>query len=251
MLTTRIIPCLDIKDNQVVKGVKFKNLTQAGDPFELCQKYYREGADEIVLLDISATIEGRANFAELVNKVANNVFIPITVGGGIRTIDDIRRLLKSGADKISINTAAVLNPDLIKQASQEFGSQAIVVAVDAKQTGSKKWEIYINSGTKATGIKLAEWLRQVEELGAGEVLLTSIDQDGQKSGYDLPLLRVASENSGISIIASGGVGKLADLEKGAKAGANALLAASIFHFGEYSIEQAKHYLDSKNIKVRL
>ena len=259
MLAKRIIPCLDVKDGRVVKGVHFKNLRDAGGPVENAAFYSKEGADELVFLDITATIENRKTVVEMVKATARKVFIPFTVGGGIRGIKDIEILLKSGADKISINTAAVKNPKLIEEASRKFGSQCIVVAIDAKQatrckhlTRSSRWEVYINGGNTPTGIDAVKWAKKVEKLGAGEILLTSMDRDGTKDGYDIELTRAISESVNIPVIASGGAGNLKHLyEALTKGKADAVLAASIFHYRTYTIRQAKEYLKKRGIPVRI
>ncbi len=252
MLAKRIIPCLDVKDGRVVKGINFVNLRDAGDPVESAFAYSREGADEIVFLDITASIEQRKAILEVVRKTAEQVFIPLTVGGGIRDIEDARLLLRSGADKVSINTAAVENPNLLKESSEEFGNQCIVIAIDAKRVNSSKWEIYTYGGSKPTGIDALEWAEEAEDLGAGEVLLTSMDADGTKAGYDLELNRVISETVNIPVIASGGAGNLEHLYQALTEGkADAVLAASIFHYGEYSIEEVKKYLKDQGIPMRI
>ena len=263
MLAKRIIPCLDVKGGRVVKGIHFLNLRDAGDPVEIGAFYSREGADELVFLDITATIESRPTILHVVEKTAEKVFIPFTVGGGIKGIEDIKQLLSSGADKVSINTAAVKNPALIKKASERFGSQCIVVAIDAKQQKTEdrgqrtedrrqKWEVYINSGQTPTGLDTLEWAREVERLGAGEILLTSMDADGTKNGYDLELTKRVSDLATIPVIASGGAGNLRHLfEVLTKGRADAVLAASIFHYGEHSIEEAKDYLRRQGLVVRL
>jgi len=259
MLAKRIIPCLDVKNGRVVKGINFLNLRDAGDPVEQAQIYNTQGADELVFLDITASYEERKPIYEVITKTAEQVFIPLTVGGGISGIEDIRKLLKSGADKVSINTAAVQNPELVKIDSQEFGSQCIVVSIDAKlsqdakiKNQKLKWEVYIKGGRVPTGIDAVEWAKRVEELGAGEILLTSMDRDGTKSGYDLELTKAIASAVNIPVIASGGAGNLEHLyEAFAIAGADAVLAASIFHYGEYTIKEAKEYLHSKGIPVRL
>ncbi len=260
MLAKRIIPCLDVKDGRVVKGVHFLNLRDAGNPVEIAGQYSREGADELVFLDITATIQKRQTMLEVVKKTAEEVFIPLTVGGGIRGIEDIRELLMTGADKVSINTQAVKTPGLIREASERFGSQCIVVAIDAKRiapcsTGNvtpKKWEVYIHSGKTPTGRDAVEWARKVEELGAGEILLTSMDKDGTRDGYDIELTRAVSETVRIPVIASGGAGKLEHLYEALSEGkADAALVASIFHYGEYSIGHAKEYLSGKGIPIRI
>jgi imidazole glycerol-phosphate synthase subunit HisF len=255
MLTKRIIPCLDVKDGRVVKGVNFLNLRDAGDPVEAAQAYDREEADEIVFLDITASFEKRQTMLDVVKKTAETVFMPLTVGGGIRTIDDIRDLLNAGSDKVSINTSAVKTPDLVTESSGRFGSQCIVVAIDARRCESAaglKWEVYINGGRTPTGIDALEWGKRVEKLGAGEILLTSMDMDGTKKGYDIELNRVFSENLSIPVIASGGAGNLEHIyEVLTKGKADAALAASIFHFREYSVKDAKEYLKEKGVRVRI
>ncbi|HDD64722.1 MAG TPA: imidazole glycerol phosphate synthase subunit HisF [Firmicutes bacterium] len=252
MVTKRIIPCLDVKDGKVVKGVHFRNLKFAGDPVENASYYSKEGADEIVFLDISATIEGRKTMIDVVKRVAEVVFIPLTVGGGIRKLSDIEEILKSGADKISINTAAVKNPDLIKEASRKFGSQCIVVAIDAKRKSDDRWEVYIESGKTPTGLDAIEWAKKVEDLGAGEILLTSIDMDGTQQGYDIELTRRVSENVNIPIIASGGAGKLEHLyDVIVKGKASAVLLASVLHYRKFTIPQIKNFLKDKGINVRI
>jgi cyclase len=255
MVAKRIIPCLDVKDGRVVKGVRFLNLKDAGDPVEVAQVYDKEEADEIVFLDITASYEKRRTMLDVVRRTAESVFMPLTVGGGIRTFEDIRDLLNAGTDKVSINTAAIKNPEFVKKAAEWFGSQCIVVAIDAKSCGSKKkprWEVYINGGRTPTGIDALKWGKRVEKLGAGEILLTSMDMDGTRDGYDIELTRLFSENLGIPIIASGGAGNLEHLYHVLKEGkADAALAASIFHFREYSVKQAKEYLREKGIGVRV
>ena len=252
MLAKRVIPCLDVKDGRVVKGINFLNLKDAGDPVESASVYSREGADEIVFLDITASIEIRPTMSEMVRRCAEQVFIPLTVGGGIKDIEDIRLLLKSGADKVSINTAAVENPFLIKESSEEFGSQCIVVAIDAKRSQESKWQVYTYAGTKPAGIDVLEWARKVQDLGAGEILLTSMDKDGTCDGYDLELTRKISETVNIPVIASGGAGNLEHLYKALTEGrADAVLAASIFHYGEYTIKETKRYLRNKGLPVRI
>ena len=264
-MTKRIIPCLDVKEGRVVKGVHFLNLRDAGDPVDNALYYDRAKADELVFLDITASFEKRKTMIRVVNGVAEAVFLPFTVGGGIGSIDDIRELLKAGCDKVSINTAAIKRPALIKEASSRFGSQCIVVAVDAKKVqGSRfkvqgtsrrdeaKWEVYINGGRTPTGIDAVKWAREVERLGAGEILLTSMDYDGTKAGYDLELTRTISETVGIPVIASGGAGTLRHLYEAFTMGkADAALAASIFHYREYTVRDAKEYLNKKGITVRL
>ena len=251
MLTKRIIPCLDVKNGKVVKGKNFVNLENAGDPLELAKKYNDQGADELVFLDINASYEKRDIMIDIVSKVAEQIFIPFTVGGGIRTIKDIQNLLRAGADKVSINSAAINTPSLIKNASKKFGSQCIVVAIDAKQKDNS-WEVYINGGRNPTRLDALAWAKQVESLGAGEILLTSMDSDGTKSGFDLKLTKTISEQVNIPVIASGGAGTLTSLSKVFKKGrADAALAASIFHFNIFSIPQVKEYLKKQNIEVRL
>ena len=254
MLTKRIIPCLDVKDGRVVKGVNFVNLVDAGDPVEAAIAYDRAGADELVFLDITASHEKRQTMIDVVRRTAAEVFMPVTVGGGIRTLDDIANLLRAGADKVSINTSAVDNPDFVRAASARFGAQCIVVAIDAKRspTRSYPFEVYTHGGRTPRGIDAIEWARRMESLGAGEILLTSMDRDGTKDGYDLELTARISEAVGIPVIASGGVGNLQHLVDGVQAGkADAVLAASIFHFGTHSISEAKQYMAARGIPVRL
>ncbi len=254
-LAKRIIPCLDVDAGRVVKGVKFVDIRDAGDPVEIARRYDNEGADEITFLDITASSDNRDTIAQVVKKVAAQVFIPLTVGGGIRKVEDIRVMLNAGADKVGINTAAVFNPELVQQASKKVGSQCIVVSIDAKRVNGEdepsKWEIFTHGGRKPTGIDAVEWAIKMEDFGAGEILLTSMDRDGTKIGFDLELTRTISETVGIPVIASGGVGTLAHLAEGVTIGkADAVLAASIFHFGEFSIQQAKQYMASQGIAVR-
>ena len=252
MITKRIIPCLDVNKGRVVKGVSFIDLRDAGDPIELAAYYDREGADEIVFLDITASHEKRKTVVELASKTAEKVFIPYTIGGGINNIEDMREILKKGADKISINTSAVENPDLIRKGAGIFGSQCIVVAIDAKKKDDNSWEVYTHGGRNATGLDVLEWSREVERLGAGEILLTSMDKDGKKDGYDIELTKTVTSNLNIPVIASGGAGKLEHLRDAILlGGADAVLVASIFHYGQYSIRQAKEYLKSEGIEVRL
>ncbi|MFH0914070.1 MAG: imidazole glycerol phosphate synthase subunit HisF [Chloroflexota bacterium] len=255
MLTKRIIPCLDVKSGRVVKGTSFVELKDAGDPVELARYYYQQGADELVFLDITATPEGRDTMAEVVERISGVVFMPLTVGGGLRNISDVRRLLRAGADKVSINTAAVLHPPLIRKGADKFGSQCMVVAIDAKRienNSQPRWEVYIYSGQKPTGLDAVSWARQVVALGAGEILLTSIDADGHRSGYDIELTRAISEAVSVPVIASGGAGTREDLYQALVAGkADAVLAASIFHYGTYSIREVKEYLAQKGIPVRI
>ncbi|MGI6452108.1 MAG: imidazole glycerol phosphate synthase subunit HisF [Syntrophomonadaceae bacterium] len=251
-MVKRIIPCLDVFKGRVVKGVHFENLRDAGDPVELAAYYDRAGADELVFLDISATSEGRRTMVDVVRKTAEKVSIPFTVGGGIRNIDDISNLLKAGADKVSINSAAVKDPYLITEAARQFGGQCIVAAIDARQEADGCWKVYINGGTEKTDWDAVEWARQVEKLGAGEVLLTSMDKDGTKDGYDLELTAAVSEMVSIPVIASGGAGNLTHLWEAIQIGkADAVLCASIFHYGEYTIAQAKQFLADKGVSVKI
>lgn len=252
MLAKRIIPCLDVHNGRVVKGINFENLRDAGDPVELAAHYDREGADELVFLDISASYEGRKTMVEVVRNTAREVFIPFAVGGGIGNIDDIRTILNAGADKVSINSAAVKNPGIITEGAEKFGSQCIVVAIDARMTEKGLWEVYINGGKVPTGKDALEWAREVERLGAGEILLTSMDKDGTKDGYDIELTAAVSESVGIPVIASGGAGNLSHLYEAIESGkADAVLCASIFHYREYSIKEAKEYLAEKGVAIRL
>ncbi len=255
-LAKRIIPCLDVENGRVVKGVKFLDIRDAGDPVEVAKRYDEQGADEITFLDITATHEGRDTMVHTVEKMASQVFIPLTVGGGIRTCEDIRTMLNAGADKVSINSAAVTNPDFVREAAERFGSQCIVVAIDAKKVSQPgepdKWEIFTHGGRKPTGLDAVEWAKKMVDLGAGEILLTSMDQDGVKNGYDIGVTRAISEAVHVPVIASGGVGNLDHLVEGCIEGkADAVLAASIFHFNEYSIPQAKEYMRERGIEVRL
>ncbi|UWG96060.1 imidazole glycerol phosphate synthase subunit HisF [Dehalobacter sp. DCM] len=251
MLAKRIIPCLDVHDGRVVKGTNFIHLRDAGDPVELASLYDQEGADELVFLDISASSEGRETMVEVVRRTAEKVFIPFTIGGGIRTIEDIRRMLRAGADKVSLNTAAIQNPQLICDGAHAFGSQCIVVAIDARKVGTGRWEVYTHGGRTPTGIDVLEWAKKAEELGAGEILLTSMDRDGTKEGYDNELNRMVSRAVAIPLIASGGVGTLSHMAEGLTDGeADAVLAASIFHYREYSIKETKDYLALQGIPVR-
>jgi len=255
-LAKRIIPCLDVDNGRVVKGVKFVDIRDAGDPVEVARRYDREGADEITFLDITATSDNRDTIVHVVEQVASEVFIPLTVGGGIRELDDIRRMLHAGADKVGINSAAVFRPEFVKEAAEKFGSQCIVVAIDAKKVSSgdepDRWEIFTHGGRKSTGIDAVEWAVKMVDYGAGEILLTSMDRDGTRVGFDLALTRAISEAVTVPVIASGGVGNLDHLADGVIEGkADAVLAASIFHFAEYSIEEAKQKMQSRGIEVRL
>ncbi|HKT20898.1 MAG TPA: imidazole glycerol phosphate synthase subunit HisF [Stellaceae bacterium] len=251
MLKMRVIPCLDVKDGRVVKGVNFVDLVDAGDPVEQARIYDAEGADELCFLDITASAEDRATLYDAVRRTAEQCFMPLTVGGGVRNVDDIRKLLLAGADKISINTAAVARPDFVREAAEKFGSQCIVVAIDAKATGPGKWGVFTHGGRRETGIDAVEWARRMAALGAGELLLTSMDRDGTKQGFDIPLTRAIADSVPIPIIASGGVGTLEHLVEGIRDGhATAVLAASIFHFGTYRLGQAKAYLAKAGIPVR-
>ena len=255
-LAKRIIPCLDVDAGRVVKGVQFVDIRDAGDPVEVARRYDEEGADEITFLDITASSDQRDTMVHVVEQVAGEVFIPLTVGGGIREVGDIRRMLNAGADKVGINTAAVFNPEFVREAAERFGSQCIVVAIDAKQVSAAgeppRWEIFTHGGRKPTGIDAVEWAQRMVSLGAGEILLTSMDRDGTRDGFDLALTRAVSEAVAVPVIASGGVGNLAHLAEGILQGkADAVLAASIFHFGEYTVNDAKQYMASRGIEVRL
>jgi imidazole glycerol-phosphate synthase subunit HisF len=255
-LAKRIIPCLDVDKGRVVKGVNFVDIRDAGDPVEIAKRYNDQGADEITFLDITATHEDRGTTVHTVEKIAEQVFIPLTVGGGIRTVQDIRRMLNAGADKVSINSAAILNPDFVREAAERFGSQCIVVAIDSKQVNAAgetpRWEIFTHGGRRATGIDTIEWAIKMVSFGAGELLLTSMDRDGTKAGFDLAVTRAISDAVPVPVIASGGVGNLDHLVAGVKeGGADAVLAASIFHFGEYTVPQAKQYLAKHGVEVRL
>ncbi len=255
-LAKRIIPCLDIAEGRVVKGVNFVNLRDAGDPVEVARRYGEQGADELAFLDITASIETRGLLYRMISEVAAQVFIPLTVGGGVRAVDDVRALLNAGADKVSINTAAISNPDLVREASARYGAQAIVVAIDAKASLDTSvpghWEVYTHGGRKGTGIDAVEWARKVEALGAGEILLTSMDRDGAKIGFDIGLTRAVSDAVGIPVIASGGVGALEHLVDGIiGGGADAVLAASIFHYGEFTVGEAKQKMRAAGIEVRI
>ena len=255
-LAKRIIPCLDVTEGRVVKGVRFVDLVDAGDPVEVAAAYDEQGADEVTFLDITASSDRREILLDVVKRTAETVFIPLTVGGGVRNLDNIRELLKAGADKVSINTAAVDRPEFVRQASLRFGSQCIVVAIDAKRTvqddGRLSWEIYVHGGRTPTGIDAVQWARKMEEFGAGEILLTSMDRDGTKDGYDLTLTRTIADAVAIPVIASGGAGTMEHLYEGlTEGGASAVLAASIFHFKEFTVEQTKEYLRSRGVTVRL
>ena len=251
MLAKRIIPCLDIADGRVVKGINFVNLRDAGDPVEVARRYDAEGADELAFLDIRASVEKRALLYDMIEAVANQVFIPLTVGGGVNSIDVIRALLNAGADKVSINTAGVKRPELIEEASSHFGAQCIVAAIDAKQYAVDRWQVYIHGGRTPTGIDALEWAEEVVNLGAGEILLTSMDRDGAKTGFDLKLTRAVVDAVDVPVIASGGVGSLRDLVDGIRvAGADAVLAASVFHYGEFTIGAAKAAMKAAGIEVR-
>ncbi len=253
-LAKRIIPCLDVDNGRVVKGVQFVDIRDAGDPVEVAKRYDEQGADEITFLDITASSDDRETMVHVVEEVAGQVFIPLTVGGGIRTCDDIRRMLNAGADKVGINTAAVHNPEFVREAAERFGSQCIVVAIDAKQVADNppRWEIFTHGGRKPTGIDAIEWAKKMTDYGAGEILLTSMDRDGTRNGFDLALTRAVSDAVRVPVIASGGVGELAHLAEGVtEGGADAVLAASIFHFGEHTIEAAKLAMKAKGVEVRL
>ena len=251
MLAKRIIPCLDVRDGRVVKGVNFVNIRDAGDPVELARYYSDQGADEIVFLDITATSDARDTVADVVERTAAQVFVPLTVGGGIRTLEDFQRLLRAGADKISVNSAAVARPELIAEAAERFGSQCVVLAVDGKARGDGTWEVVVAGGRKPTGIDLIEWVKRGEALGAGEILLTSMDADGTKAGFDLAMTKAVTDAVSIPVIASGGCGSLAHFaEVFEKTGCDAALAASLFHFGELTVPQVKDYLREQGIPVR-
>lgn len=252
MLAKRIIPCLDVTAGRVVKGVNFVELRDAGDPVEIARRYDEQGADELTFLDITASSDDRDLILHIIEDVASQVFIPLTVGGGVRVVEDVRRLLNAGADKVSINTSAVTNPQLVADAAGKYGSQCIVVAIDAKQVAPDRWEVFTHGGRKQTGLDAIEWAQKMERLGAGEILLTSMDRDGTKSGFDLTLTRKISDSISIPVIASGGVGNLQHLADGIKLGhADAVLAASIFHYGEYTVQEAKRFMDQQGIPVRL
>lgn len=252
MYAKRIIPCLDVKNGRVVKGMSFVNLVDAGDPVESAKQYDKQGADELVFLDITASSDSRNITIDMVEKVADSIFIPFTVGGGIRSVDDFNALLRAGADKVSVNSAAVYRPELISEAAYKFGSQCVVAAIDAKRKGDGTWEVYVNGGRKPVGLDAVEWAVKCEQLGAGEIFLTSMDEDGQKKGYDLALTKAVSERVGIPVIASGGAGALEHFYDAFTEGkADAVLAASLFHFGEITIPELKKYLNGKGISVRL
>jgi len=251
-LAKRIIPCLDVDNGRVVKGVRFVEIRDAGDPVEIARRYDEQGADEVIFLDITASSDNRETMVHVVEAMASQVFIPLTVGGGIRKVEDVRRMLNAGADKVAINTAAVSRPEFVKEASDHFGSQCIVVAIDAKQVGPDRWEVFTHGGRKATGLDAQAWARKMTEYGAGEILLTSMDRDGTKDGFDLNLTRAVCDAVSIPVIASGGVGNLDHLVEGITEGhADAVLAASIFHFGEYTVQQAKERMAAAGIEVRL
>ncbi len=251
-LAKRIIPCLDVTAGRVVKGVNFVELRDAGDPVEIARRYDDQGADELTFLDITASSDERDLILHIIEAVASQVFIPLTVGGGVRVVEDVRRLLNAGADKVSINTSAVTNPQLVQDAADKYGSQCIVVAIDAKRAADNRWEVYTHGGRKNTGLDAVEWARKMQQLGAGEILLTSMDRDGTRSGFDLALTRAVSDAISIPVIASGGVGGLQDLADGVTAGhADAVLAASIFHYGQHTVQEAKRYMAERGIAVRL
>lgn len=251
-LAKRIIPCLDVTAGRVVKGINFLELRDAGDPVEIARRYDEQGADEITFLDITASSDGRDLILHMIEAVATQVFIPLTVGGGVRVVEDVRRLLNAGADKVSINTSAVTNPQLVFDAAHKYGSQCIVVAIDAKQTAAGKWEVFTHGGRNATGLDAIAWAQKMESLGAGEILLTSMDRDGTKVGFDLGLTRGVSDAVNIPVIASGGVGGLQDLADGIKLGrADAVLAASIFHYGQHTVQEAKRFMSEQGIPMRL
>ena len=255
-LAKRIIPCLDVDNGRVVKGVNFVDIRDAGDPVEVAARYNREGADEITFLDITASSDDRKTTVDMVEAIASQVFIPLTVGGGIRKVEDVRTMLNAGADKVAINTAAIFNPELVKDAAEYYGSQCIVVAIDAKKTSKEgepdRWELFTHGGRKETGIDAVEWAKKMEAYGAGELLVTSMDKDGTKSGFNLPLTKAIVDSVNIPVIASGGVGNLQHLADGVlKAGADAVLAASIFHFSEYTVGEAKEYMSDQGIEMRI
>jgi imidazole glycerol-phosphate synthase subunit HisF len=252
MLAKRIIPCLDVTNGRVVKGVNFTELRDAGDPVEIARRYDEQGADELTFLDITASSDGRDLILHIIEAVASQVFIPLTVGGGVRVVEDVRRLLNAGADKVSLNTSAVTNPQLVFDASQKHGSQCIVVAIDAKQSAPGQWQVFTHGGRTATGLDAVLWAKKMETMGAGEILLTSMDRDGTKIGFDLGLTRAISDAVGIPVVASGGVGSLQDLADGIKIGkADAVLAASIFHYGHHTVQEAKRFMAQQGIPMRL
>lgn len=252
MLAKRIIPCLDVDNGRVVKGVQFVDIKDAGDPVEVAKRYNEQGADEITFLDITATHHGRDTTYHTVERMAESVFVPLTVGGGVRKIDDIRNLLNAGADKVGINSAAITNPDFVGEAAARFGNQCIVVAIDAKKVGENKWEIFTHGGRNATGIDAIDWAVRMADYGAGELLVTSMDADGTKNGYDLDLMKKITQSVNVPVIASGGVGNLQHLADGVlHGGADAVLAASIFHFGEYTVDEAKRFMAKQGIEMRL
>jgi len=252
VLAKRVIPCLDVKDGRVVKGVRFVELRDAGDPVEVARRYGEAGADEVAFLDITASSDARDTIVEVIERVADQVFIPLTVGGGVRSVDDVRKLLNAGADKVSINTAAVEHPELVQACARRFGSQAIVAAIDARGAGDGRWEVYTHGGRKARGLDAVEWARTMAARGAGEILLTSMDRDGTQSGFDLALTRAVSEAVSVPVIASGGVGTLEHLAEGIEQGrADAVLAASVFHFGTLTVGEAKRFLAGRGIEMRL
>ncbi len=251
-LAKRIIPCLDVTHGRVVKGVNFVNLRDAGDPVEIARRYDEQGADELTFLDITATSDDRDIIVHIIEAVASQVFIPLTVGGGVRKVEDVRRLLNAGADKVSINTSAVTNPELVAEAAGRYGNQCIVVAIDAKRSGTRSgWEVFTHGGRRATGLDVVEWAQRMQQLGAGEILLTSMDSDGTRNGFDLPLTRAVSDAVTVPVIASGGVGSVQDLAAGVLEGhADAVLAASVFHFGDITVRDAKLYMEQRGIEVR-
>ena len=251
MYTKRIIPCLDVKDGRVVKGTNFVGLRDAGDPVELAARYDKERADELVFLDITASNDKRDTIVDVARGCASQVFIPFTIGGGLRTVEDMRKMLKAGADKTSLNTAAVKNPSVIREGAEKFGRQCVVLAVDARRSGDRRWEVYVNGGRTPTGIDCLEWVKRATELGAGEILLTSMDADGTKSGYDIELTRAVSEAVDVPVIASGGAGKLEHFYDVLTEGkADAVLAASVFHYGTFTVREVKEYLKSRGVEVR-